>query len=87
MAGLSFRRQTKSLTEIAWMTARKAARKLDPEAKKNLVVGLRGISSYGFILSGKPADEEPQAASESMKADILYPPFIDTLDSPAQPKP
>ena len=76
-----------SLTEIAWMTATTVARKLDPEGKKNLVVGLRGISSYGFILSGKPADEKPVRADESKKAEILYPPFIDTQDSPAPPKP
>lgn len=76
-----------ALAEIAWITATTAARKLDPEAKKNLVVGLRGIASYGFILSGNPADEKPQQAGESAKATILYPPFIDTPDSPAPPKP
>jgi hypothetical protein len=77
-----------SLAEIAWMTAKMAAQKLDPEGKKNLVVGLRGISSYGFLLSGKPSDEKPQRAEESKKAEILYPPFIDSQDSPAPtPKP
>jgi hypothetical protein len=76
-----------SLSEIAWMTAKMATGKLDPESKKNLVVGLRGVASYGFILSGKPADEKPQRAGEDAKATILYPPFIDTQDSPATPKP
>lgn len=76
-----------ALVELAWMTGKMVARQLDPEAKKNVIIGLRGISSYGFILSGKPGDEEPSQADEAVKATILYPPFIDTRNSPAMSNP
>ena len=75
-----------SLAEIAWVTAKTAALKLDPEKKKQVVVGLRGIANYGFIMSGSHAEEKPPLAAKDSDAEILYPPFADTQATPAPAK-
>lgn len=53
----------KALGEIAWACARQSSAELDPEHRKTLVVALRGITSYGMILSG-PSGAEKASSSE-----------------------
>jgi hypothetical protein len=42
------------LNKIAWSVASEAASSLDPSHKKTLMVGLRGVTSYGSIQQGPP---------------------------------
>jgi hypothetical protein len=74
------------LATIAWMTAREAAAILDPERKKSLVIGLRGITGYGILLQGSPADETPRRAGFSEKSTLFYPAFAPTPAAPASPE-
>jgi hypothetical protein len=75
-----------SLAEIAWGTAKTAALKLDPEKKKKVVVGLRGIADYGFIMSGSHADEKPPLAKKDSEAEIICPHFADPQEARAKPQ-
>ena len=69
------------LNKVAWTVAKGASAKLDPGHKKALVVGLRGITSYGSILKGTTADEEP-GESVSDKAAVFYPLFAPATIAP-----
>jgi hypothetical protein len=73
------------LATIAWTCARAAAETLDPAKTKPLVVGLRGITSYGIILQGSPADETPRRAGFSEKSALFYPAFAPGPDPAAGP--
>ena len=59
-----------TLNQIAWGIAAETARKMDPEHKKTLMVGLRGIASYGSIQEGtfRPEDGEPTLLSDDTSA-------------------
>lgn len=74
------------LATIAWISARAAAATLDPGQTKSLVVGLRGITSYGILLQGSPADEAPRRAGSSEKSALIYPAFAPGPDKPASPE-
>lgn len=64
----------KALNDIAWASAREIASELDPEKKKTLLIGLRGMALYGSIQQGKFSDENSQLLSESDKS-VFYPAF------------
>lgn len=62
------------LSQIAWAVGSRAATALDPEHRKSLTVGLRGIVSYGAIQQGKSGEETPGNQAEGEEA-MLYPGF------------
>ncbi|MCU0776080.1 MAG: hypothetical protein MUF86_00220 [Akkermansiaceae bacterium] len=63
------------LNKIAWGVASRAAAELDPEKKKNLMVGLRGIASYGSVMVGKSGDAQPSSPAVSDDKALLLPGF------------
>jgi hypothetical protein len=63
------------LNKIAWMAAGDAAKKLDPEHKKKLMVGLRGIASYGSVLQGKNGEEQPSGPAGADDKAVFLPVF------------
>ncbi len=64
----------KALNDIAWASGRQIASKLDPEHKKTLCIGLRGIASFGSIQEGKLVDENSRLLDKSDKS-VFYPAF------------
>lgn len=62
------------LSQLAWAVGSGAADKLDPDHRKHLTVGLRGIVSYGSIQQGKPGGENPEVQTED-KESVFYPGF------------
>jgi hypothetical protein len=65
----------KGLADIAWSAACGAAEKIDPEKKKTLIVGLRGITSYGSIQKGKAGDDTVPTAMDTGDKSVFYPSF------------
>jgi hypothetical protein len=63
------------LNKIAWLAAGDAAEKLDPEHKKKLMVGLRGIASYGSVLQGKCGEEQPSGPPGADDKAVFLPVF------------
>jgi hypothetical protein len=63
------------LEKVAWMAAVEAAKEIDPDGKKDLSVGLRGIASYGSVTSGKAGDKEPSRTTDSEDESVFYPAF------------
>ena len=65
--------ETKSaLAQIAWSAGQACAAKLDTEQKKSLVVGLRGIASYGSIQQGPTSgDAKPKSLPTSDRS-VFY---------------
>jgi len=63
------------LNKLAWTVARQAASKLDPDRKKTLLIGLRGVASYGSIQQGKTADEQPGTPSDFRDTSVFFPTF------------
>lgn len=74
----------KALNDIAWASGRQIASKLDPEQKKTLYIGLRGIASYGSIQEGKLSEENSRILNSSDKS-VFYPAFasVATQAAPA----
>lgn len=68
---------TESLNEIAWIVATQTARIMDPEHKKKLVVGLRGITNYSSIQTGASGPEAKTPELLSNDASELYGFFVD----------
>lgn len=64
------------LNKIAWIAANQAAAELDPDHKKNLMVGLRGIASYGSVLQGKNGGEAPTSPAGSDDKAVFLPVFV-----------
>ncbi|MCE9610401.1 MAG: hypothetical protein K8R23_09430 [Chthoniobacter sp.] len=69
------------LNKVAWIVAQGAAGKLDPDHKKALLVGLRGITRYGSILQGKTSDEKLSGPA-SEETSIFYPIFASAEMTP-----
>ncbi len=69
------------LNKIAWTIARSASSKLDPKHTKTLIVGLRGVTSYGSVQQGNTGDEAPSGPASSDKADLY--PFFAAKAAPA----
>ncbi len=63
------------LNKIAWSVATDAAKKLDPNHKKNLMVGLRGITSYGSVLQGRNGEEQASSPAGSDDKSVFLPVF------------
>lgn len=72
----------KALNDIAWVSACEMAAKLDPEKKKTLYVGLRGITLYGSIQKGKLTDKNSQLLGKSDKS-VFYPAFAPVVAAAA----
>jgi hypothetical protein len=68
------------LHKLAWMSGSTAAARLDPDCKKKLVVGLRGIASYECIIEGKNGAPLPPGPY-STDTSILYPAFLPSAES------
>lgn len=71
-----------ALAEIAWTVASGCAEKLDPEKKKKLIVGLRGVASYGIVLEGQTGGALPDRSSMPDKATVFYPAFVASQPAP-----
>jgi hypothetical protein len=63
------------LDSVAWAAANRAVSTMNDTADRKLVVGLRGISSYGSILSGKVGAEEPEKATDTHDRSIFFAAF------------
>jgi hypothetical protein len=63
------------LNKIAWTVANHAASTLDAEHKKSLVVGLRGIASYGAVMKGSVGGKSPDITNSEDEKSILIPAF------------
>jgi len=60
----------KALSQIAWLAAGIAAKDMPGIGEDSTItVGLRGITTYGSILQGKPGAENPVASDDK---EILY---------------
>ena len=60
------------LDSVAWAAANRAMKSIEGASDCKLVVGLRGISSYGSILTGKVGDEEPAKASDTYDRSVFF---------------
>jgi hypothetical protein len=65
----------KALADIAWSAARRAGEALDPEHKKTLLVGLRGLASYGSIQQGKASSEAASSSLDTSDKSVFFPAF------------
>ncbi len=63
------------LQKMAWIVANEAADALDPEHRKSLVVGLRGITSYAAVLKGSVGAGSPSTSLEEDVKSHLIPAF------------
>lgn len=63
------------LNKIAWSVANSTAEALDPEHKKSLVVGLRGITTYGCAMKGSVGKESPDSTDSEDGKSILISAF------------
>jgi hypothetical protein len=72
----------KSLADIAWGNARRAVTALDPDHKKTLLVGLRGITSYGSIQKGKADSEAASTSLDTSDKSVFFPAFIPAAPTP-----
>lgn len=64
-----------ALAEIAWAAGKAAIKEIDPDHKKTLMVGLRGIASYGSIQKGATTgDAKPKKLGTSSRS-VFYPAF------------
>lgn len=70
------------LQQLAWMAANQSAAAMDPENKKTIIVGLRGIGSYAYGLKGTHGAEEPTKVGDLDEATLFYPAFT-TAGAPA----
>jgi len=68
--------ETKSaLADIAWAAGMAAIEEIDPEKKKTLMVGLRGISAYGCIQQGASSEETKPNKLDTSARSVFYPAF------------
>lgn len=71
-----------ALSDMAWGAGKAAANRLDPEHKKTLMVGLRGISSFGSIQKGATTDSaEPETLTDLHDKSVFYPAFLSSGNS------
>jgi hypothetical protein len=63
------------LDSVAWAAANRALAKIEGAGDRKLVVGLRGISSYGSILSGQVGAEAPDKATDTHDRSIFFAAF------------
>jgi hypothetical protein len=70
------------LNDLAWSVAVDAATKLDPEGKKQLCVGLRGVTSYGSFMKGKKGDKEATSSIKSPNKSEIIPAFSPVAAAP-----
>jgi hypothetical protein len=75
--------ETKSaLADIAWAAGKAAVEDIDPGHKKTLMVGLRGIASYGSIQQGATTeDAKPRKLGTSTRS-VFYPAFAPVALTP-----
>ena len=64
-----------SLNKVAWSVATNTAATLDPDHKKSLVVGLRGITSYGSAMKGTVGKESPESTASEDEESVLISAF------------
>jgi hypothetical protein len=70
------------LYDMAWSIAGDLATKLDPEKKKQLFVGLRGVTTYGVLMKGKTGDESPASSAASPNNTDFVPAFVPSASLP-----
>ena len=70
------------LADIAWSSARRAVAELDPDHKKTLLVGLRGIASYGSIQQGKIAGDDAGESLDTSDKSVFFPAFVSAVTAP-----
>jgi hypothetical protein len=73
-----------SLNGLAWSIATDAAKKIDPEGKKQLAVGLRGFASYGSLMKGKIGDENPASTAVSPNNSDIISAFAPVAAAPTE---
>lgn len=76
-----------ALAELAWAAGTAAAKELDPGHKKTLIVGLRGIASYGSIQKGATTEDAKPAALDASQRSVFYPAFAPAAAAAAPPAP
>lgn len=64
------------LADIAWSSACRSVAALDPDHKKTLLVGLRGIASYGSIQKGMTSSEDGGESLDTSDKSVFYPAFL-----------
>jgi hypothetical protein len=64
-----------ALADIAWGSAKAAARLLDPNEEKTLSIGLRGISTYGILLKHQDRASDPVRSDSLGEVAVLFPGF------------
>lgn len=68
--------ETKSaLAELAWAAGKAAVEAIDPERKKTLMVGLRGITSYGSIQKGATTEDAKPNKLGTTERSVFYSAF------------
>lgn len=72
-----------TLAELAWAMACSIAPDLGLE-NPTVVVGLRGATTYGFILHGQASDKSPLRENADQRPDLLFRIFAETA-APAAP--
>lgn len=63
-----------TMDKLAWAACCKAVGALDPEHKKTLMIGLKGLVSYGSIQKGKTTAATPERLPSNK--DVFYPFFV-----------
>jgi hypothetical protein len=71
------------LNTLAWAVATKAAGNFDPKQKKTLIVGLRGVVSYGSVQSGNLGADKPARVQDSDEKSALIQVFAAASTAPA----
>lgn len=76
-----------ALAELAWASGTAAAKEIDPEHKKTLMVGLRGIASYGSIQKGATTEKSKPIALDTSQRSVFYSAFAPVVgvETPAAP--
>ena len=70
------------LDKIAWTAANLAAAKMDPERKKKLLVGLRGVATYGSVMQGQSGAQTPATQSHGDDTAGFHPAFAPLMAKP-----
>jgi len=76
-----------ALAELAWAAGTAAAKELDPEHKKTLIVGLRGIASYGSIQKGASTEDGKPDSLDTSQRSVFYPAFAPVAAAATPPAP